>query len=193
MKLTSSASFSLSIRISLRLKIHQAQAKNFCRVLDIRVAEGMVVERHFEFMVDNPGAVLGVSQSEFINRLLLFDDTIRKYQKMLDSSGKKKYSEYTFGAPATINDAGCSHIAEKAVKKILGEDGLALYTKTPGGEDFAYMLERRPGIYAFVGCRNEAQDQCYPLHHKRFDLDEEGMLNGCAFYIQYVLDIQDKI
>ena len=98
----------------------------------------MVVERHFEFMVDNPGAVLGVSQSEFINRLLLFDDTIRKYQKMLDSSGKKKYSEYTFGAPATINDAGCSHIAEKAVKKILGEDGLALYTKTPGGEDFAY-------------------------------------------------------
>ena len=41
MKLTSSASFSPSIRISLRLKIHQAQAKNFCRVLDIRVAEIM--------------------------------------------------------------------------------------------------------------------------------------------------------
>ena len=39
MKLTSSASFSPSIRISLRLKIHQAQAKNFCRVLDIRVAK----------------------------------------------------------------------------------------------------------------------------------------------------------
>ena len=39
MKLTSSASFSPSIRISLRLKIHQAQAKNFCRVLDIRVTQ----------------------------------------------------------------------------------------------------------------------------------------------------------
>ena len=39
MKLTSSASFSPSIRISLRLRIHQAQAKNFCRVLDIRVSE----------------------------------------------------------------------------------------------------------------------------------------------------------
>lgn len=45
MKLTSSASFSPSIRISLRLKIHQAQAKNFCRVLDIRVAK--VVETDF--------------------------------------------------------------------------------------------------------------------------------------------------
>jgi hypothetical protein len=39
MKLTSSATFSPSIRISLRLKIHQAQAKNFCRVLDIRVPQ----------------------------------------------------------------------------------------------------------------------------------------------------------
>ena len=39
MKLTSSASFSPSIRISLRLRIHQAQAKNFCHVLDIRVAQ----------------------------------------------------------------------------------------------------------------------------------------------------------
>ena len=41
MKLTSSASFSPSIRISLRLKIYQAQAKNFCRVLDIRVSHIM--------------------------------------------------------------------------------------------------------------------------------------------------------
>ncbi len=98
---------------------------------------------------------------------------------------------YTFGAPATINDAFCSSVAQESVKKILGPEGLTLYTRTPGGEDFAYMLERRPGIYAFVGCRNEEQDQCYPLHHNRFDLDEDGMLNGCAFYVRYTLDIQD--
>ena len=35
----SSASFSQSIRNRLRLRKNQAQAKNFCRVLDIRVAE----------------------------------------------------------------------------------------------------------------------------------------------------------
>ena len=39
MKLTSSASFSPSRTIRLRLTIHQPQAKNFCRVLDIRVPE----------------------------------------------------------------------------------------------------------------------------------------------------------
>ena len=55
MKLTSSASFSPSIRISLRLKIHQAQAKNFCRVLDIRVPQ--VVKTNFrQVTVRNPPA-----------------------------------------------------------------------------------------------------------------------------------------
>lgn len=44
-KLTSSASFSPSIRISLRLKLHQAQAKNFCRVLDIRVTQVVEADR----------------------------------------------------------------------------------------------------------------------------------------------------
>ena len=39
MTLISSASSLPSIRISLRLRKNQAQAKNFCRVLDIRVAE----------------------------------------------------------------------------------------------------------------------------------------------------------
>ena len=36
-----SANFSQSIRNRLRLKNLQAQAKNFCRVLDIRVAKIM--------------------------------------------------------------------------------------------------------------------------------------------------------
>ncbi len=40
----SSASFSQSIRNRLRLKKLQAQAKNFCRVLDIRVPEDMTAK-----------------------------------------------------------------------------------------------------------------------------------------------------
>ena len=39
--LKSSVSFSQSIRNRLRLKKLQAQAKNFCRVLDIRVPKAL--------------------------------------------------------------------------------------------------------------------------------------------------------
>ena len=58
MTLTSSASFSPSIRISLRLKIHQAQAKNFCRVLDIRVTEIVKAEIRFAKFPHDPLEVL---------------------------------------------------------------------------------------------------------------------------------------
>ena len=58
MKLTSSASFSPSIRISLRLKIHQAQAKNFCRVLDIRVLEIVIAYLPQSVFLQNIGKAL---------------------------------------------------------------------------------------------------------------------------------------
>lgn len=65
MKLTSSASFSPSIRISLRLRIHQAQAKNFCHVLDIRVAESVYVSQwHLSKLI---GKYTSQSFSELLN------------------------------------------------------------------------------------------------------------------------------
>lgn len=39
---------------------------------------------------------------------------------------------------------------------------------------FSYFLEKFPGVYAFVGCRNESKDCCYSLHNERFDLDEDA-------------------
>lgn len=100
--------------------------------------------------------------------------------------------DYYTDIPATINDKRCSEIAEESVKKILGEEGVIHYEGTPGGEDFAYFLEKFPGIYAFIGCRNEEKDCCYPLHHQRFDLDEDALPNGAAFYVQYLLDAQER-
>lgn len=100
--------------------------------------------------------------------------------------------DYYSDIPATINDERCSEIATESVKKILGEKGLVKYAGSPGGEDFSYFLEKFPGVYAFVGCRNEEKDCCYSLHNERFDLDEDALVNGAAFYVQYVLDAQEE-
>lgn len=100
--------------------------------------------------------------------------------------------DYYSDIPATINDERCSEIAAGSVKKILGEQGLIKYAGTPGGEDFSYFLEKFPGVYAFVGCRNETKDCSYSLHHERFDLDEAALVNGAAFYVQYLLDAQEQ-
>lgn len=101
--------------------------------------------------------------------------------------------DYYINVPATVNDSRCSAVAEGSVRKILGEQGLVKYYKTPGGEDFSYFLDRTPGVYAFVGCRNEEKDCIYSLHHDHFDIDEDALVNGAAFYIQYLLDMQEEI
>lgn len=100
--------------------------------------------------------------------------------------------DYYVNIPATVNDARCSALAENSVRKLLGDEALVKYTKTPGGEDFAYFLDRTPGVYAFVGCRNEEKDCVYSLHHERFDLDEDALVCGAGFYVQYLLDAQNE-
>ena len=57
MILKNSASFSQSIRNRLRLKNLQAQAKNFCRVLDIRVPEVMETDLLESILLNDPGEV----------------------------------------------------------------------------------------------------------------------------------------
>ena len=94
--------------------------------------------------------------------------------------------------PATITDARCAGIGREAVVDILGEEAIYSYPGTPGGEDFAFILEKIPGIYAFIGCRNEEKGCVYPLHHDHFDLDEDAMMNGVGFYLGYLLHAQTK-
>lgn len=42
-----------------------------------------------------------------------------------------------------------------------------------GGEDFAYYIKQKPGAYFFTGAQKE--DNPYPHHHPKFDIDERAM------------------
>lgn len=139
--------------------------------------------------------------AELSGTVRTFNPELRKQlpgmiERIIKSTCEAYRADYEFDyycdIPATINDERCSEIAADSVKKILGEEGLVKYAGTPGGEDFSYFLERFPGVYAFVGCRNEAKDCSYSLHHERFDLDEDALVNGAAFYVQYLLDAQEQ-
>ena len=100
--------------------------------------------------------------------------------------------DYYIDIPATITDAHCSEISRRAVEHSIGEEHLIQFPGTPGGEDFSYYLERTPGVYAFVGCRTPENACLYELHSDKFNLDEDSMLNGAAFYVQYTLEAQEE-
>lgn len=96
--------------------------------------------------------------------------------------------DFQFVTSPVINDPKCSAIAEKVVKNFLGKEGILKFEKVTGGEDFSHFMELAPGALAFVGCRNEEKNACYPHHSGHFDIDEDALEIGTRLYTQYAIE-----
>ncbi|MEL7213339.1 MAG: M20 aminoacylase family protein [Pseudomonadota bacterium] len=90
--------------------------------------------------------------------------------------------DYQVGYPATVNDAGKSAFAADVAKEVVGEGNvIAEAGREMGAEDFAYMLEKRPGAYLFIG-----QGDSAGLHHPSYDFNDEIAPVGASFFAQLV-------
>ncbi|SER78001.1 M20 family metallopeptidase [Psychrobacillus sp. OK032] len=83
---------------------------------------------------------------------------------------------YESGYPAVYNHAEETEIFVQAVKKNIGEDTLIEIDPSMGGEDFAYYLKQKPGMFFYTGARNESIKANYPHHHPKFTFDEQAMV-----------------
>ena len=57
------------------------------------------------------------------------------------------------------------------------------------GEDFAHYLEKRKGVYFFLGGRNIARNIVSMTHNNDFDVDESALLYGARIMRQFVCDL----
>lgn len=97
--------------------------------------------------------------------------------------------DYYFGPSPLINeDKGLVKIAQEAAKKELGENSLIPVQKMTGAEDFSVYLESVPGVYGYIGIRNEAKGICCSNHHPAFVVDEDALRHGTAIYVNFALD-----
>ena len=58
----------------------------------------------------------------------------------------------------------------------------AAFPKVAGSEDFAYMLEERPGAYLFVGTGEGTGG----LHHPKYNFNDEISPVGASFFARVV-------
>ncbi len=96
--------------------------------------------------------------------------------------------EYTYITPATINDPVISQIARKALTKIYGDEILIEAPKVMPGEDFAHLCGVAPGVIAFLGTGNKEKETTYPLHHEKFNIDEDALVIGTSLHAQFALN-----
>jgi hippurate hydrolase len=88
--------------------------------------------------------------------------------------------EYRRGYPATVNAEREARFAAKVGEKVFGASNVITdHEPTMGGEDFAYMLQARPGAYVFLG-QGGAQGGCF-LHNPTYDFNDEVIPLGAGY------------
>jgi hippurate hydrolase len=92
---------------------------------------------------------------------------------------------YLPGYPATLNHAHQLDKALSVAAKVAGA-GNVIDDVAPsmGGEDFAYMLEAKPGAYIFIGTGDEVEGK--KLHQVNYDFNDEILPVGASYWAQLV-------
>lgn len=89
------------------------------------------------------------------------------------------------GYVALMNDDWVVDLLKANGEKLLGKDGVILIKDASMGvEDFSFFLEKSPGAYFNLGCRNEEKGITYGLHHGLFDIDEDCLTIGVAMMVE---------
>ena len=60
---------------------------------------------------------------------------------------------------------------------------------TMGAEDMAFMQEKVPGCYFFVGSNNAERQLDYGHHHPKFDFDEAALPRAAALMAAAAADL----
>jgi amidohydrolase len=88
---------------------------------------------------------------------------------------------YERGYPVTVNHAAQTDVARRVAKEVGGDGAVAETDPMMGAEDFAYMLEARPGAFIFCGNGNTAG-----LHHPAYNFNDEAIVYGTSYWIKLV-------
>ena len=89
---------------------------------------------------------------------------------------------FRVGYPVTHNHAEATQKAIMVASDVAGADRVDGATRPlMGGEDFAYMLEARPGAYIFMGNGDTAG-----LHHPAYDFNDEAIPHGASYWARLV-------
>lgn len=91
--------------------------------------------------------------------------------------------DFISGYPAVINGPVEVDLAASVAADLVGEGNVnANSAPVLGSEDFAYMLEEKPGCYLFIG--NGAGDGGCMIHNSGYDFNDDVITLGATFWVR---------
>ena len=125
--------------------------------------------------------LLGTARSFLPETRALLERRIRELSAGIASAfGAEAAIEYKPGYPATINDAAQARFATGVARDIFGSENVITdHFPTMGGEDFAFMLQQRPGAYCMIGQGDGGRGGF--LHTRVYDFNDDILPLGAGF------------
>ena len=96
-----------------------------------------------------------------------------------EALGGSADAKFTRGYPVMSNTSEQTEFAAKVARDVAGECAEAPLVM--GGEDFAYMLEERPGAYILLGNGDSS-----PVHHPEYNFNDDAIPFGCSWLLELV-------
>lgn len=114
-------------------------------------------------------------------------------EHVAESFGAKATLKFDY-YPGPVNNSheDLNRIANDAAVKLYGPDCLKSLPKMMGSEDFAMFMEKVPGIFGFIGSRNEKLGYTAKNHNDHYTVDESVLKRGAAMYAQFAYDYLEE-
>ena len=98
--------------------------------------------------------------------------------------------EFVRNYPPTVNSAPEAEFARRVMQDIVGEANVLAQEPTMGAEDFAYMLQVRPGAYCFIAngegahrMHGHGEGPC-TLHNASYDFNDDLIPLGATYWVR---------
>ncbi|WP_180682157.1 M20 aminoacylase family protein [Tepidicella baoligensis] len=102
--------------------------------------------------------------------------------------------EFRRNYPPTVNTPAEAEFAREVMRAIVGEEQVWDQEPTMGAEDFAFMLQAKPGAYGFIGNGDGSHRGRYEggghdagpctLHNPRYDFNDELIPLGGTYWVE---------
>ncbi len=102
-------------------------------------------------------------------------------------TGCQSTSTYSRGYPPLVNQPAHTARAVAAARAVAGDAQVNANQKpSTGAEDFAVMLEKRPGAYVWLGNGFASDGSVRPVHTPNYDFNDDALLFGAEYWVQLV-------
>ena len=111
-------------------------------------------------------------------------------QLQAQSYGVKAHIDWRDGYAVLVNDAQCTAQALQVARKHFAPEQIVDNgPMLTGSEDFAFMLERVPGCYLFIGNGTGQEPGACMVHNPAYDFNDHNIAIGAQYWVALVNDL----